>query len=53
VYFYWGAKLLTESKSTDAMRPLLLCVGTECDALERVLANADLAIAQALHSKVN
>jgi hypothetical protein len=53
VYFYWGAKLLTEEKFTVAIRPLALCVATGCDALERVLANADLAIAQALHSKVN
>jgi hypothetical protein len=53
VYFYWGAKLLTEGKFTSALKPLVLCVCTECNALERVLANADLAIAQALHSKVN
>jgi hypothetical protein len=53
VYFYWGAKLLTEGKFTSALKPLALCVCTECDSLERVLANADLAIAQALHSKVN
>jgi hypothetical protein len=53
VYFYWGAKLLTEGKFTSALKPLVLCVCTECDALERVLANADLAIARALHSKVN
>lgn len=53
VYFYWGAKLLTEEKFTVAIRPLALCVATGCDALERVLANADLAIAQALHRKVN
>jgi hypothetical protein len=53
VYFYWGAKLLTEGRFTIALKPLVLCVCTECDALERVLANADLAIAQALHGKVN
>jgi hypothetical protein len=47
VYFYWGAKLLTEGKGTDAMRPLLLSVGTECDALERRLADADLQTAGA------
>ncbi len=53
VYFYWGAKLLTEGKFTDAMKPLLVCVGMECNALERFLADADLAIAQALQCKVN
>ena len=53
VYFYWGAKLLTEGKFTSALKPLVLSISTGCDALERVLANADLAIAQALHSKVN
>jgi hypothetical protein len=53
VYFYWGAKLLTEGKLTGAIRPLALCVGTQCDALERRLANADLVAAQALRSKVN
>jgi hypothetical protein len=53
VYFYWGAKLLTEGKFTDAIKPLLLCVRTECDALERTLAKADLATAQALDKKAN
>jgi hypothetical protein len=53
VYFYWGAKLLTEGKLTGAIRPLALCVGKQCDALERRLANADLVAAQNLRSKVN
>ena len=53
VYFYWGAKLLTEGKFTGAIRPLALCVGTQCDALERRLANADLVTAQALRNTVN
>jgi len=45
VYFYWGAKLLTEGKFTEAMRPLLLSVATESDTLERSLADADLKTA--------
>jgi hypothetical protein len=45
VYFYWGAKLVTEESFSDAIRPLLLSVGTECDALERRLAEADLEVA--------
>jgi len=53
VYFYWGAKLLTEEKFNDAMRPLLVSIGTECDSLERVLAMADLECAGAFTSKVN
>lgn len=55
VYFYWGARLLTEGKFRDAMRPLLLSVGTDCNALERFLANADLetACAQVVTSKDN
>lgn len=47
VYFYWGAKLVTEGRVNSAMRPLLLAVGTECDALERRLAEADLEEARA------
>jgi hypothetical protein len=43
--FLLGAKLLTEGKFTEAMRSLLLSVGTECDALERRLADADLQTA--------
>jgi len=53
VYFYWGAKLLTEEKFTAAIRPLALCLATGCDPLERFLAEADLAIAQTLCRKVN
>lgn len=47
VYFYWGSKLLTEGKFNEALRPLLLAVNTECDALERRLADADLRTAGA------
>lgn len=53
VFFYWGARLLTEGKFNDAMRPLMLSIVPECDALERVLAMADLACAEAFASKVN
>jgi hypothetical protein len=53
VYFYWGAKLLTEGKVDGSLRPLLLCVETECHALERRLADADLATARALQSTIN
>jgi hypothetical protein len=53
VYFYWGAKLLTEGKFSGAIRPLLICVGMECSALERSLANADLASAHSLPGKHN
>jgi hypothetical protein len=53
VYFYWGAKLLTEGKVDGSLTPLLLCVETECHALERRLADADLATARALQSKIN
>jgi len=53
VYFYWGARLLTEGKFNDAVRPLMVSVVTECDALERFLAMADLAYAEAFTSKVN
>lgn len=53
VYFYWGAKLLTEGKVDGSLMPLLLCVETVCHALERRLADADLATARALQSKIN
>jgi len=53
VYFYWGAKLLTEGKFNEAIRPLMLSIVTECDALERFLAMADLACAEAFTSKEN
>jgi len=51
VYFYWGAKLLTEGKFASATTPLLHCVSTECDVPERQLAKADLW--NAFYSEVN
>jgi hypothetical protein len=45
VYFYWGAKLLTEGRFADALKPLLHAVKTECNALERWLAESDLQTA--------
>jgi hypothetical protein len=48
VFFYWGAKLLTEERFGEAISPLLLSISTECDALERCLAEADLEVATVL-----
>ncbi len=42
IYFYCGAKLLTDGKLTQAFRPLLLATWADGAALERELANADL-----------
>ena len=45
VYFYWGARELTEGNYSDAVKPLALAIGRKCQALERRLAEADLRIA--------
>ena len=46
VYFYWGARLLTDHKFGESIEPLLLSLGTESDAAERGLAAADLKTAR-------
>ncbi len=46
VNFYWGARLLTEARFADAVRPLRCAAETECSALERRLADADLSTAE-------
>ena len=46
VHFYWGARLLTEERFTDAVAPLRSAAETDCGALERRLADADLSTAE-------